>query len=214
MVQILDPHLSAFPSPETLSPDAAITRQSHTRDTTMTTLSAAAQNIIGHANQLPSDERRALAEAILATIPQPAPPPAAPVVEIGYSDGALTAGRPPEKLFFFSPDGSEIHQFKGQPIPKVCAVKSSTYHKNGKWSHTAYRIVVSPGFSPCCLRVELHQEGVFSACGTFAEVAARLHRSGAPANLPLRTVRAFLSVHFAAAHKRIEEAEAQIASLV
>lgn len=177
----------------------------------MLPLSRTAQTLLAAAIQLPDAERRDLAQAILASITT-APSPA-PVVEIGYSDGALTAGRPPEMLFFFSPDGSEIHQFKGQPIPKVCAVKSSNYVKNGKWSHTAYRIVVAPGFSPCALRVEMHQTGVFSACGTFAECATRLHRSGAPANLDLRTVRAFLSVHFAAAHKRIEETEAQVASL-
>lgn len=178
----------------------------------MLPLSRTAQTLLAAAIQLPDAERRDLAQAIIASITT-APSPA-PVVEICYSDGALTAGRPPERLFFFSPDGSEIHEFKGSGIKGVCVVKSSTYHKNGKWSHTAYRLVVSPGFSPCALRVELHQDGVFSACGTFAEVAARLHRSGAPANLDLRIVRHWMMSRYPAAYKRIAEAEAQVASLV
>lgn len=178
----------------------------------MSTLSPAAQSIIAAAIQLPEAERRAVAAAILAYSAAPSVA-APPVVEIGYKDEPLSAGRPPEKLFFFSPTGLEIYKFEGRSIPGVCVVKSSNYVKNGKWSHTAYRLVISPGFSPCALRIEMHQDGVFSGCGTWAEAAARIHRSGAPANLDLRIVQDFLKTHFAKAHERIAENEAQLAAL-
>lgn len=41
--------------------------------------------------------------------------------------------------------GDEIIPFNEEGIPGVAVVKGTDYTKNGKWSHTTYRIVTAPG---------------------------------------------------------------------
>jgi len=178
----------------------------------MTPLSPAAQNIIAHSLNLSAAERKVVAESILASIAAEAPP-AKPLAEIGYSDGALSGGRPPEKLFLFSLDATTVQQFRGDAIPSAVAIKSSQYHKNGKWSHTAYRLTISPSVCPCILRMELHQDGVFAGINSFADAAKRLQRSGAPATVTAERAKDFLLVHYPKAHDRIAAAEAVAGTL-
>lgn len=41
--------------------------------------------------------------------------------------------------------GEEVRVFTGETIPGLAVVVGSDYHKNGKWSHTTYRIALAPG---------------------------------------------------------------------
>ncbi len=44
----------------------------------------------------------------------------------------------------FVKDG-KVYPFKGEGIPGVVAVRGSSYRRNGKWSHTTYRLEVAQG---------------------------------------------------------------------
>ncbi len=57
--------------------------------------------------------------------------------QIVWSDGIGSRGRNPFLLFV---RGDEIIVFRGQNIPGVVVVRGTDYTKNGKWSHTTYRL--------------------------------------------------------------------------
>ena len=56
---------------------------------------------------------------------------------ITWSDGIGSRGRNPFLLFV---RGDEVIVFRGQNIPGVVVVRGTDYTKNGKWSHTTYRL--------------------------------------------------------------------------
>jgi hypothetical protein len=56
---------------------------------------------------------------------------------ITWSDGIGSRGRKSFLLFF---KGDEIMSFKGNDIPDVVVIRGTDYKKNGKWSHTTYRL--------------------------------------------------------------------------
>ena len=41
--------------------------------------------------------------------------------------------------------GEEITAFNGQNVDRVAVIRGTSYSKNGKWSHTTYRIELAPG---------------------------------------------------------------------
>lgn len=44
--------------------------------------------------------------------------------------------------------GEEVVVFKGGDLPGVAVVRGTDYCKNGKWSHTTYRLELAPGVRP------------------------------------------------------------------
>ncbi|MCK9520157.1 MAG: CRISPR-associated protein Csx16 [Candidatus Omnitrophota bacterium] len=64
--------------------------------------------------------------------------------EIEWSDKMRNRSRTPDLLVV---RGSEWKKFRGEPIPGMVAIKSSRYHKNGKWSGTDYVLVPAEGVS-------------------------------------------------------------------
>lgn len=56
---------------------------------------------------------------------------------ITYSDGIGSRGRRPFLLFV---RGEEIVNFRGENIPGIVVVRGTDFTKNGKWSHTTYRL--------------------------------------------------------------------------
>jgi hypothetical protein len=59
-----------------------------------------------------------------------------------WSDGMGHRGRSPFLLFI---KGDQVIPFAGSNIPGVAVVLGTDYTKNGKWSHTTYRIQVADG---------------------------------------------------------------------
>lgn len=61
---------------------------------------------------------------------------------MNWSDGIGSRGRCGWLLLV---KGEEITPFKGSNIPGVVVVRGTDYHKNGKWSHTTYRLELGQG---------------------------------------------------------------------
>ena len=61
---------------------------------------------------------------------------------ISWSDGLGSRSRSPFLLFI---KGDEIIPFDGSDIPGVVVVRGTDYAKNGKWSHTTYRLQLADG---------------------------------------------------------------------
>lgn len=59
-----------------------------------------------------------------------------------YSDGIGSRGRRPFLLLI---KGETVMAFKGQNIPGVVVVRGTDYTKNGKWSHTTFRLELAQG---------------------------------------------------------------------
>jgi len=59
-----------------------------------------------------------------------------------WSDGPGSRGRGAWLLFI---RGDEVIPFSGQDIPGVVVVRGTDYTKNGKWSHTTYRLQLADG---------------------------------------------------------------------
>lgn len=57
--------------------------------------------------------------------------------QLTWSDELASRGRNPFLLFV---RGDEIIPFRGENIPGVVVVRGTDYTKNGKWSHTTYRL--------------------------------------------------------------------------
>jgi hypothetical protein len=62
--------------------------------------------------------------------------------EITWSDGLGSRSRSPFLLLI---KGDEIVAFEGKDMPGIIVVKGSDYSKNGKWSHSTYRLQLAKG---------------------------------------------------------------------
>ncbi len=99
---------------------------------------------------------------------------------ITWSDGIGSRGRNPFLLFV---RGDEAIVFHGQNIPGVVVVRGTDYTKNGKWSHTTYRLELASGIRHIAGRdgweTGRFVEGLASAVGcktpdTWADTATAL----------------------------------------
>lgn len=100
--------------------------------------------------------------------------------KIEWSDGIGSRGRGPFLVFI---KGDEIIPFDGKNISGVVVVRGTDYTKNGKWSHTTYRLDVADGIRHIAGRSGWETgrfgEGLGSAVGcattdTWAETAKAL----------------------------------------
>jgi len=99
---------------------------------------------------------------------------------ITWSDGIGSRSRSPFLLFV---RGDEIISFGGSDIPGVVVVRGTDYTKNGKWSHTTYRLQLADGIRHIAGRdgweTGRFAEGLASAAGcktpdTWADTAKAL----------------------------------------
>ena len=102
------------------------------------------------------------------------------MTNIEYSDGIGSRGRNPFLLFV---RGDEVIVFRGQDIAGVVVVRGTDYTKNGKWSHTTYRLQLADGIQHIAGRSGWETgrfvEGLASAVGcatpdTWADTAKAL----------------------------------------
>ncbi len=64
------------------------------------------------------------------------------VSSLTYSDGIGSRGRRP---FLILIKGEAITTFKGETTPGTVVVRGTDYSKNGKWSHTTFRLELAQG---------------------------------------------------------------------
>lgn len=69
--------------------------------------------------------------------------------------------------------GDEVTAFAGRDLPGLVAVRGSDFRRNGKWSHTTYRLLLAPG-----VRAISGRNGFET--GTFAEGLRSAVRAPAP----------------------------------
>ncbi|MEI6511473.1 MAG: hypothetical protein WCO25_05575 [Candidatus Uhrbacteria bacterium] len=65
-----------------------------------------------------------------------------PASTLTWSDGIGSRGRGSWLLLI---KGETITPFKGQNVPGTVVVRGTDYTKNGKWSHTTFRLELAPG---------------------------------------------------------------------
>jgi len=131
---------------------------------------------------------------------------------ITWSDGIGSRGRNPFLLFV---RGDEVIVFRGQDIPGVVVVKGTDYTKNGKWSHTTYRLRLADGIRHIAGRdgweTGRFVEGLGSAVGcdtpdTWADTAKAL---GVSVPSAMEFLRSWLSK----AATKLDEVEQSLAEL-
>lgn len=127
---------------------------------------------------------------------------------LAYSDGIGNRGRQ-SKLIVGR--GEAIHEFVGASIPGVVAVTGSDYTKNGKWSHTDYRLQFAPT-AWASQQGQSWEEGQwFHGCASPTAVVAVLRKAGCQASE--NAVIAFLDATFPKTMERIRAAAAALASV-
>lgn len=100
-----------------------------------------------------------------------------------YNDGLLPAGRRPR---LYLAKGGEVVKFTGANISGFCAIATSQYEKNGKWSNTTYQLELVPGVRPLYFVSPMH--GIWGDnLGSWGEVAKNL---GLPVNVAQTIIRA------------------------
>ncbi len=134
------------------------------------------------------------------------------MTNIEWSDGIGSRGRSPFLLFI---KGDEIISFAGSDIPGVVVVRGTDYTRNGKWSHTTYRLQVADGVRHIAGRSGWETgrfvEGLGSAVGcatpdTWADTAKALGVSVPSAMEFLRSARP-------KAAEKLDEVEESLAKL-
>lgn len=117
--------------------------------------------------------------------------------EFDFKDGLRPGGRT-SRLWLFK-DG-KVFPFLGSAIPGVCAVLQERYTKNGKWSHSEFRLALGDTVFPLPLLAPLHGT-VWGSFSSEAEAVSWLSQETGQAVCP-ESFRAAIAVHFPAAASR------------
>lgn len=131
---------------------------------------------------------------------------------IEWSDGLGSRSRSPFLLFV---RGDEVIVFRGESISGVVVVRGTDYTKNGKWSHTTYRLQLADGIRHIAGRSGWETgrfvEGLGSAVGcktpdTWAETAEAL-------GVSVPSAMEFLREWRPKAAEKLDEVETSLAEL-
>ena len=114
-----------------------------------------------------------------------------------YNDGLRSGGRRPR---LYLARGGEVCKFDGRNLPGYCAVVTAQYHKNGKWSSTAYALDLAAGVRPLEFLSPLH--GTWGDdLASWGEVAERLC-------LPVEVAQAVVRAEYPRTGERLDQLEA------
>lgn len=115
---------------------------------------------------------------------------------IKYNDGLCNGGRRP-RLYLVK--GYEYHKFEGNNIDGICAIASTDYRKNGKWSNTDYDITLAPGVKDIRFLSPLH--GVWgSEFKNWGEMASQL-------GIAVQTIQEIIRKEYPTTAKRLDDLE-------
>ena len=113
-----------------------------------------------------------------------------------YNDGLCSAGRTPR---LYLAKGSEVKKFAGANISGFCAIATSRYEKNGKWSNTTYQLDLVPGVRPLYFLSPMH--GTWGDdLGSWGEVAEAL-------GLPVDVAQTIIRNEYKATAERLDKLE-------
>jgi hypothetical protein len=73
--------------------------------------------------------------------------------EYSFNNGLHNGNRTPR---LWLAKGIAVAKFEGEAIPGFCAIAGADYTKNGKWSHTTYRLALAPGIRPLYFLAPMH----------------------------------------------------------
>jgi hypothetical protein len=114
--------------------------------------------------------------------------------EYQYNDGLHNGGRTPR---LYLAKGGQAVRFSGQAIDGYCAIGSSSYTKDGKWSRTQYTLLLAPGVRPLYFLSALH--GIWGDWfASWGEVATDL-------GLPVEAAQAIVRAEYARTADRLDE---------
>lgn len=111
--------------------------------------------------------------------------------------------------------GDELAFFGGASIPGWCVVQSQQFTKNGKWSHTTYRMQLSDDVVAMPGRQGWESNGFLEGLGaaalqpkpgTWAEAAKCL-------GVPVGAAKTFLRAHKKVSAEHLDKVEAELAGL-
>jgi len=113
-----------------------------------------------------------------------------------YNDGLLPAGRWPR---LYLAKGAEVMKFAGSNIPGFCAIATSRYQKNGKWSNMTYQLDLVPGVRALYFVSPMH--GTWGDnLGSWGEVAEKL-------GLPVDVAQAIIRGEYKETSDRLDKLE-------
>ena len=113
-----------------------------------------------------------------------------------YNDKLESAGRSPR---LYLAKGGEIHKFTGENIPGFCAIVTSQYKKDGKWSNTTYQLDLVPGVRPLHFLSPMH--GTWGDnLGSWGEVAEALR-------LPVEVAQSLIRSEYKETAERLDKLE-------
>jgi hypothetical protein len=113
-----------------------------------------------------------------------------------YNDGDKSAGRRPR---LYLAKGGKVVKFGGSNIPEFCAIATSEYKKNGKWSNTTYQLDLVPGVRPLFFLSPMH--GTWGdSLGSWGEVAKELA-------LPVDVAQELIRVEYKSTAERLDKLE-------
>lgn len=115
---------------------------------------------------------------------------------ISFNDG-MRSGSVTPRLYLVK--GLEFRKFEGLSIPGFCAVKTSNYTKNGKWSNTSYEIVLPPAVKEFHMCSPMH--GIYGErYGSWGELIAA-------EGIPYEVAKAIVETEYPRTAKRLNEIE-------
>lgn len=113
-----------------------------------------------------------------------------------HNDGLCPAGRRPR---LYLAKGSEVRKFVNENIPGFCAIATSHYEKNGKWSNTTYQLELAVGVRPLYFLSPMH--GTWGDdLGSWGEVAETL-------GLPVEVAQTLIRTEYNATAARLDDLE-------
>lgn len=113
-----------------------------------------------------------------------------------YNDGLENAGRRPR---LYLAKGGEVVKFRGDNITGYCAVATTRYQKNGKWSNTTYHIDLVPGVRPLYFLSPMH--------GTWGDTIASWGEVAETLGLPVEVAQALIRAEYKGTAERLDKLE-------
>jgi len=113
-----------------------------------------------------------------------------------YNDGLCPGGRKPR---LYLAKAGEVRKFTGENISGFCAIATSSYNKNGKWSCTEYTINLATGVRPLYFLSPLH--------GTWGDDLASWGEVAETLGLPVDVAQMLIRSEYSGTAERLDKLE-------
>ncbi len=114
-----------------------------------------------------------------------------------YNNGLQQpAGRRPR---LYLAKGGEVKKFEGSNLSGFCAVATTRYQQNGKWSNTTYQLELVPGVRPLYFISPMH--------GTWGDTIASWGEVAETLGLPVEVAQAIVRAEYKGTAERLDKLE-------